>query len=154
EQFRMDAMFDRMDAIGKSVLGLTVQCCQCHNHKYDPMTQEEYYRLFAYLNNDHEAYPVVYTSEEQTKVAQITSRIRFIEEGLKRKMPDWQKRQAEWEAKAKDDQPKWTVMSVKQIGDHDQHYYYLKDGSILAQGYAPTRFEEVFVGTTDLKDIR
>ena len=55
EQFRMDAMFDRMDAIGKSVLGLTIQCAQCHNHKFDPLTQEEYYKLFAFLNNDHEA---------------------------------------------------------------------------------------------------
>ena len=55
EQFRMEAMFDRMDAIGKSMLGLTIQCAQCHNHKFDPLTQEEYYRLFAFLNNDHEA---------------------------------------------------------------------------------------------------
>ena len=51
----MEAMFDRMDAIGKSVLGLTIQCAQCHNHKFDPLTQEEYYRLFAFLNNAHEA---------------------------------------------------------------------------------------------------
>ena len=46
EQFRMEAMFDRMDAVGKSILGVTVQCTQCHDHKYDPLTQEEYYRLF------------------------------------------------------------------------------------------------------------
>ena len=58
EQFRMDEMFDRMDAIGKSVLGLTIQCAQCHSHKFDPLTQEEYYRLFAFLNNDHEAFHV------------------------------------------------------------------------------------------------
>ncbi|HVQ31819.1 MAG TPA: DUF1549 domain-containing protein, partial [Vicinamibacteria bacterium] len=43
EQFRMEAMFDRMDAVGKSVLGLTIQCAQCHNHKFDPLKQEEYY---------------------------------------------------------------------------------------------------------------
>ena len=54
EQFRMEAMFDRMDAIGKGVLGLTIQCAQCHNHKFDPISQEDYYRLFAFLNNDHE----------------------------------------------------------------------------------------------------
>ena len=65
EQFRMDAMYDRMDCIGKSVLGLTIQCAQCHNHKYDPTTQEEYYRMFAFINNDHEAQRVVYTPEEQ-----------------------------------------------------------------------------------------
>ena len=36
EQFRMEAMFDRMDAIGKGMLGVTIQCAQCHDHKYDP----------------------------------------------------------------------------------------------------------------------
>ncbi len=36
EQFRMEAMYDRMDAIGKAILGVTIQCAQCHNHKYDP----------------------------------------------------------------------------------------------------------------------
>ena len=61
EQFRMEAMFDRMDAIGKGVLGLTIQCAQCHTHKYDPLTQTEYYRLFAFLNNCHEAQIAVYT---------------------------------------------------------------------------------------------
>src|SRR5262249_28125591 len=61
EQFRMEAMFDRMDAIGKGVLGLTIQCAQCHSHKFDPLTQTEYYRLFAFLNNCHEANVAVYT---------------------------------------------------------------------------------------------
>src|SRR5204863_2046350 len=75
EQFRMEAMFDRMDAIGKSVLGLTIQCAQCHSHKYDPITQEEYYRLFAFLNNDHEAQAVVYTPEQLRKVAEIARQI-------------------------------------------------------------------------------
>src|SRR5438132_1282784 len=55
EQFRMEAMFDRMEAIGKGVLGLTIQCAQCHSHKYDPITHDEYYRMFAYLNEAHEA---------------------------------------------------------------------------------------------------
>jgi hypothetical protein len=154
EQFRMDAMFDRVDALGKSVLGLTVQCCQCHDHKYDPMSQVEYYRLFAYLNNDHEACPVVYTPAEQQKTAEITRRIALIEDGLKQRMPDWPKRLAEWEATVQDNQPRWTVLPVQQIGDHDQHYFYLKDGSVLAQGYAPTLFQETFQATTDLKEIR
>src|SRR6185436_15233298 len=48
EQFRMEAMFDRMDAIGKSMLGLTIQCAQCHTHKYDPILHDDYYRLFAF----------------------------------------------------------------------------------------------------------
>jgi hypothetical protein len=118
------------------------------------MSQQEYYRLFAYLNNDHEACPVVYTPAEQQKAAAITRRIALIEDGLKQRMPDYPKRLAEWEAKVKDDRPPWTVLAVRQIGDHDQHYFYLKDGSVLAQGYAPTLFQEAFQATTDLKEIR
>jgi mono/diheme cytochrome c family protein len=76
EQFRMDAMFDRIDAVGKAVLGLTIACAQCHNHKFDPLTQEEYYKLFAYLNNDHEAQRVVYTPDEQRRIADIRTRPR------------------------------------------------------------------------------
>ena len=82
EQFRMEAMFDRMDAIGKSVLGLTIQCAQCHNHKYDPLTQEEYYRLFAFLNNDYEANIAVYTPDEQRRRADLFRQIHEIEAGL------------------------------------------------------------------------
>ncbi len=61
EQFRMEAMFDRMDCIGKGILGLTIQCAQCHSHKYDPLTQDEYYGMFAFLNNADEANVAVYT---------------------------------------------------------------------------------------------
>src|SRR5207248_3977002 len=78
EQFRMEAMFDRMDAIGKGVLGLTIQCAQCHNHKYDPLTQVDYYRMFAFLNSDHEANVAVYTPEEQMRRAGVLREIHQI----------------------------------------------------------------------------
>src|SRR5215470_13546486 len=97
EQFRMAALFDRMDALGKSVLGLTIQCAQCHNHKYDPFTQEDYYRLFAYLNDTHEASIAVYTADEHRKRAEVLRKIREVEEGLRNNAPDWRKRMAAWE---------------------------------------------------------
>ncbi|MEO2088199.1 MAG: DUF1549 domain-containing protein, partial [Gemmataceae bacterium] len=87
EQFRMEAMFDRMDAIGKSVLGLTIQCAQCHTHKFDPLTHTEYYRLFAFLNTAHEASETVYTPDEQMKRADIFRQIREIEDGLRHTTP-------------------------------------------------------------------
>ena len=55
EQFRIEGMFDRMDAVGKAVLGLSLQCAQCHTHKYDPISQKEYYQLFAFLNQTEDA---------------------------------------------------------------------------------------------------
>ena len=98
EQFRMEAMFDRMDAIGKSVLGLTIQCAQCHNHKYDPLTQEEYYRMFAFLNNTHEANVVVYTRRGTEAACRgVPRQIREIEDRLQHEHPDWQARMNTWE---------------------------------------------------------
>ena len=44
-------VFDRVEAFGTAFLGLTVTCSQCHDHKYDPLTQKEYYSLFAFFNN-------------------------------------------------------------------------------------------------------
>ena len=42
---------DRVDTFGTVFLGLTVECSRCHDHKYDPISQQEYYELFAYFNN-------------------------------------------------------------------------------------------------------
>ena len=97
EQFRMEAMFDRMDCVGKAILGLTIQCAQCHDHKYDPLTQEEYYRMFAFLNNSHEANIAVYTQAERKKIAEIKQKTHEIEELIQHQDPDWPERMAAWE---------------------------------------------------------
>lgn len=55
EEFRVEYVADRTHTFGTAFLGLTLECARCHDHKYDPVTQEEYYRLFAYFNNIDEA---------------------------------------------------------------------------------------------------
>jgi mono/diheme cytochrome c family protein len=141
EQFRMEAMFDRMDAIGKAVLGVTVQCAQCHNHKYDPLTQEEYYRMFAFLNNSHESAIAVYTAAEQKKRAEIFGGVREIEREMQHRTPDWRKRMEQWEAAARANQPEWRIVrpEVDDISTGGQKYLPMQDGSLLAAGYAPTK---------------
>ena len=54
EQFRIDSVFDRVATTGTVWLGLTIGCAQCHDHKFDPIPQQEYYRLFAFFNNQEE----------------------------------------------------------------------------------------------------
>ncbi len=154
EQFRMDAMYDRMDAIGKSILGLTIQCCQCHDHKFDPMKQEEYYRVFAFLNNDSEACRAVYTPEEQKKANELTRKIREIKDGLKEAAPDWRAKMAKWEQAVRNNEPQWTVLEIENTGDNGQRYFRQKDGSLLAQGYAPTKLHATFRAKSDLREIR
>jgi hypothetical protein len=139
EQFRMEAMFDRMDAIGKGVLGLTIQCAQCHNHKFDPLAQREYYRLFAFLNDSHEACVAAYTPEEQMRRADLFRQMHAIEADLKHRGRDWAKQMAEWETRVRDDQPSWQIVRPELDASGGQKHYLLADGSVLAQGYAPTR---------------
>jgi mono/diheme cytochrome c family protein len=154
EQFRMDSMFDRMDAIGKAMLGLTIQCAQCHNHKYDPISQEDYYRMFAFINNDHEAMPAVYTSDEQQKIAVIQRGVAEIERDLKERLPDWEERMAKWEQAVATNQPEWQVVwPLPHFGDNDQRFYELPDKSLLAAGYKPTQVNEKFKNTNQLSGI-
>ncbi|MBI2823395.1 MAG: PSD1 domain-containing protein [Planctomycetia bacterium] len=153
EQFRMEAMFDRMDAIGKSILGITIQCAQCHNHKYDPLTQEDYYRMFALLNDAHEANIAVYTPQEQLRKADLVRQIDRIEADLKHHTPDWAERMAAWEATVRDNQPAWTVVRPELDSSGGTKHTLQEDGSILAQGYAPTKHSPKFTVQTEAPSI-
>jgi mono/diheme cytochrome c family protein len=50
EQFRIESVMDRVNTTATAFLGLTVACAQCHDHKFDPITQKEYYQFFAFFN--------------------------------------------------------------------------------------------------------
>ena len=51
EEFRVEYVADRTHTFATAFLGLTFECARCHDHKYDPLTQREYYKLFAFFNN-------------------------------------------------------------------------------------------------------
>lgn len=143
EQFRMEAMFDRMDAIGKSILGITIQCAQCHTHKYDPLKQEEYYGLFAYLNSTHDAIIPVYSDEEQRQRAEVLASIEDTRDELKRQLPDWRSDMLAWAQQAAErTRPRWQTVELEFLDRTLGGSKFLPqgDGSYLCQGYAPTNF--------------
>lgn len=55
EEFRIEYVSDRTQTFGTAFLGLTLECCRCHDHKYDPLQQKEYYQLTAYFDKIDEA---------------------------------------------------------------------------------------------------
>jgi hypothetical protein len=144
EQFRMEALYDRMDAVGKAVLGLTVQCAQCHTHKYDPIEQTDYYRMFAFLNNCDEAQVSAYTDEELAQWRETAAVIRKIEDRLRAENPDWRERMAAWERGLPKNGPAWEIVRPQLDASGSQKHYLLDDGSVLAAGYAPTQHTTEF----------
>jgi mono/diheme cytochrome c family protein len=152
EQFRMEAMFDRMDCIGKSILGLTIQCAQCHSHKFDPLAQEEYYKLFAFLNDAYEARMWVYSPEQLKTIQGIQRESAELEATLKKDHPGWEERLKAWENEAKKEEIAWEVLDPTDFGEAGGiiHPDKLKDGSILTLGFRPTSIDFYAVASTKL----
>ncbi|MEM6380327.1 MAG: DUF1549 domain-containing protein, partial [Bacteroidota bacterium] len=55
EEFRVEYVADRANTLGTAYLGLTLECARCHDHKYDPISQKEYFEVFSFFNNVNEA---------------------------------------------------------------------------------------------------
>jgi predicted DNA-binding protein YlxM (UPF0122 family) len=66
EEFQMEYVADRTNTFGEAFLGLSIGCARCHNHKYDPISQENYYQLFSFFNNVQEAGQISWNSATPT----------------------------------------------------------------------------------------
>ena len=55
EEWRVETVIDRVETTGMTWMALTLNCCRCHDHKYDPITQRDFYQLFSYFNNIQES---------------------------------------------------------------------------------------------------
>ncbi len=152
EQFRIEGLFDRIDAIGKSMLGLTAQCSQCHTHKYDPLTHDEYYGMFAFLNGIEETSIAARTPQETTTTQEIIARIAAIDVSLRQKS---EAAFAIWQADLLAlPRTEWHALELYQLGDSGQKYLPLPDKSVINMGYANTRGNEVFTSSVDIPEIQ
>jgi hypothetical protein len=86
-EFRFYAMTDRVATTGTTWLGLTLGCAQCHTHKYDPITQREYYQLMAFLNNCDEPDIGVIDSESRQQALQDAIRAKELLDELPSRWP-------------------------------------------------------------------
>ncbi len=153
QQFRHEAVVDRVNTTGAVWLGLTVGCAQCHTHKFDPISHREYYELFAFLN-------------QATDVNNRGATVRVARGELFGVPPsppttasdaELAKRQAAWEQTqlAKLDAPVaapvvWTPVKYREYETHaGASFQLLEDGSLLSSDQtAPKDTYRVVVETT------
>jgi hypothetical protein len=64
EEYRVEYNADRVQTTSQGILGLSVQCARCHDHKYDPISQEDYYKMFGLFNSTHEIGSPVYGDDQ------------------------------------------------------------------------------------------
>ncbi|MCI0524054.1 MAG: PSD1 and planctomycete cytochrome C domain-containing protein [Acidobacteria bacterium] len=158
EQFRVEGLIDRVDAVGKAFLGLTVSCAQCHNHKFDPITQTEYYRFYAFLNNDDE--PAIEVPDENvvSKRKEILSKIAKIEDEMVASDSETRKRMAAWEERVRSDHVKsdvkWMPLTDGEIfAAFGVKFDKLEDGSFVAKGDNATTNNYIVRAKTSLRKI-
>lgn len=118
EEFRVEYVADRTHTFGTAFLGLTVECSRCHDHKYDPFTQKEYYQIYAFFNNIDEAGLYSYfTPAVPTPTLLLTDdatreRIALVEAGILTTEASL----AELRDRRDSGFPEWLAMSDKQSG--------------------------------------
>ncbi|GAB4000366.1 hypothetical protein GCM10028807_53110 [Spirosoma daeguense] len=107
EEYRTEYVADRANTFGKAMLGLTVECARCHDHKYDPISQKDYYSLYAFFNSNNERGQIPYngeaaptitltTPETDAKLNYIRQQLTPIQQKLNPNRPDYQKRYTHW----------------------------------------------------------
>jgi mono/diheme cytochrome c family protein len=154
EQFRIQALIERMDVLGKAFLGLTINCCQCHNHKYDPISQKEYYRLFAFLNNDDEPMMDVPNKYQQPEREAVEHQIADMEDVMLKQFPDVPEKMARWENEMRSQPRDWTVLEpLAYYGSVGAKFTKMADHSLLGAGSVPPFSAYTVTARTDLTNI-
>ncbi|MFM8471185.1 MAG: PSD1 and planctomycete cytochrome C domain-containing protein, partial [Limisphaerales bacterium] len=97
EQFRIESVVDRVATTSYAWLGLTLACSQCHDHKFDPFTQKEYFGLFAMLNNQDEPDLPLTTPDETKRATAIEAKVASYIADLFKKEADIVARELKWE---------------------------------------------------------
>ncbi len=96
EQFRIDSVFDRVATTGSVWLGLSIGCAQCHDHKFDPIEQREYYRMFAFLNSQDE--PTLKVFDPSVDVSELTAEFKEVGVKVKAYIREHMAELDQWEA--------------------------------------------------------
>jgi hypothetical protein len=147
EEFRNVAVVDRVNTTMAVWMGTTIACAQCHSHKYDPLTQDEYFQLYAILNNTQDAdrrdeSPLLtfFTNEQKERRTVIESRLAELNTTLANPTDAITASQLQWEQRVQS-KPLWFAMKPASVARASGSEASIKDDGT------------VFVATAAEKDV-
>jgi hypothetical protein len=166
EEYRVRYAIDRVETTSTVWLGLTMGCAVCHEHKFDPFTQKEFYQLFSFYNNVTEKAmdgnrqdppPVVKapSPEQAEQLAALTQEIQTVEAQLATPSTEILEAQASWEADWTDRlRDQWHVLDpIAFTSTGGATLRKLDDASVLAEGENPAKDTYEVTARTDLEGI-
>ncbi len=143
EEYRNKAVVDRVDTTGAVWLGLTVGCAECHTHKFDPITQREFFQLFAFFNNADDKDIPAPTEQELAIYHAAKTQWDNTRAPLQQRYDDYVRDelpalQTAWEATSTVDLPVWHALPpVSAAAAQGTTLTTLPDHSVLASGTSP-----------------
>jgi len=137
EEYAVEYVVDRIETTSAVFLGLTMGCARCHNHKYDPITQREFYQMYAYFNNVPEhgramkygnSPPLVAapTEEQSVRMRELDARIGDVQKWLDARSPQTKQEMVAWEQTLVDSKNTWAPASGR-IGDFKKIHHDIED---------------------------
>ena len=162
-----EVLVDRVNTTATVWLGTTIACAQCHNHKYDPFSQKDYFRLLAFFaNSDYESRTFgdgtryfearldLATPEQEAARKQAQAEIDRLEKQLKTVTPEVRDAQAQWEESLRAAERSWTPLPItRATATNGVTLTVLPDGSVLASGPNPKLTSYTVTTATTLQGI-
>ena len=161
EEFRVVAVKDRANVTAQVWMGLTMGCAQCHTHKYDPITQREYYSFYAFFDQTEDAdrndeAPVldVWTKEREAQRAPLRAKIAELQDRLKQDTPELLARRDAWARDALARWSQWVVLDPQSYASAGgAEVAEQPDHSLLVSGARPQTDTVTVTARTDLRDV-
>lgn len=161
EEYRTKAVKDRVATVGTTWMGLTLMCAECHTHKYDPITHDEYYQIYAFFNNsadvgNYSLAPVVDVPPPDVSrpLAELRSKLTATKAELASAEARLPEQQLAWERRLAEAGAVWQPLTLTNVvSTGGSGYTNLPDGSVLATGVNPIYDTISFEADTDLTGI-
>ena len=133
-EFRFYAAVDRVATTGTVWMGLTTGCAQCHTHKYDPITHDEYFGIMALLDNVEEPDLLLYSENQLKRKAEVEKQIEEKVQELMGRHHDFDQSFEAWKTSLQKEATAWNILQPTEWKTNLAKLEKMEDGSLFASG--------------------